>query len=48
MQKKTAPWLANHPKVRSVNYATLKDSPYHALAQKITQGKASGILSFEL
>lgn len=46
--EKTAQWLANHPKVRRVNYATLKDSPYHAIAQKITHGKASGILSFEL
>jgi O-acetylhomoserine (thiol)-lyase len=29
-----------------VAYAGLPDSPYHALANKITKGKASGILSF--
>ncbi|HAQ50628.1 MAG TPA: hypothetical protein DCR13_03665, partial [Gammaproteobacteria bacterium] len=35
-----------HPKVAWVNYATLPDSPYHATCQKITAGKASGIISF--
>lgn len=38
--------LQAHPKVTWVNYAGLADSPYHALSQKITKGKASGILSF--
>jgi len=38
--------LQNHPKVRWVSYAGLPDSPYHALAQKITRGQGSGILSF--
>lgn len=38
--------LKNHPKVAWVNYAGLADSPYHAVCQKICQGKASGILSF--
>jgi O-acetylhomoserine (thiol)-lyase len=41
-----AKYLQNHPKVAWVNYATLDDSPYKALADKITSGKASGILSF--
>src|SRR5690606_22350195 len=41
-----AEWLQKHPKVKWVNYAGLADSPYHATAQKITKGKASGILSF--
>jgi O-acetylhomoserine (thiol)-lyase len=29
-----------------VNYAGLPESPYYQLCQKISQGKASGILSF--
>lgn len=29
-----------------MNYAGLSDSPYAALAKKITSGKASGIVSF--
>jgi O-acetylhomoserine (thiol)-lyase len=29
-----------------VNYATLPDSKYNAVAKKITKGKASGIISF--
>lgn len=43
---KVARHLKAHPKVSRVNYAALPDSPYHALAQKITGGHASGILSF--
>ncbi len=38
--------LQKHPKVSWVNYAGLPDNPHHANAQKITQGQASGILSF--
>jgi len=38
--------LQNHPDVSWVNYATLENSPYKALAEKITSGKGSGILSF--
>ena len=38
--------LQQHPKVEWVNYAALPDSPFHATCQKITQGQASGILSF--
>ena len=38
--------LKQHPKVAWVNYAALPESKYHAVAQKITKGKASGIISF--
>lgn len=38
--------LQSHPQVEWVSYAGLPDSPYHALCQKITGGKGSGILSF--
>jgi len=41
-----AEYLSNHPKVSWVNYGTLKNSPYKAISEKITSGKASGILSF--
>ena len=41
-----AEYLIKHPKVAWVNYAGLTDSPYHALSQTTTSGKASGILSF--
>lgn len=41
-----AEYLNNHEKVAWVNYAALPTSPYHAMCQKITGGKASGILSF--
>lgn len=44
--EKVANWLQKHPKVNWVNYATLDDSPYKATAEKITGGKASGIISF--
>ena len=44
--EKVASWLTKHPKVNWVNYATLNDSTYKATAEKITGGKASGILSF--
>ena len=43
-----AEYLRAHPKVAWVNYAALKDSPYYQTCQKITGGKASGILSFGL
>ncbi|MEM9964528.1 MAG: O-acetylhomoserine aminocarboxypropyltransferase/cysteine synthase family protein, partial [Asticcacaulis sp.] len=43
---KLATHLKNHPKVKWVNYAGLSDSPYNALAQKISKGSGSGILSF--
>jgi len=44
--EKLAEFLQNHPKVEWVNYAALSNSPDHERCQKITQGKASGILSF--
>jgi O-acetylhomoserine (thiol)-lyase len=44
--EKLAAYLQAHPKVAWVNYAALPDSPYFATCQEITNGKASGILSF--
>lgn len=44
--QKIAEYLEGHPKVLWVNYAGLKSSPYNEMSQKITNGKASGILSF--
>ncbi len=44
--EKLAQYLTNHEKIAWVNYAALEDSPYYSLCQKITAGKASGILSF--
>jgi O-acetylhomoserine (thiol)-lyase len=44
--EKLAAYLSKHPKVSWVNYAALADSPYQVTCQKITDGKASGILSF--
>ncbi|RMG33347.1 MAG: aminotransferase class I/II-fold pyridoxal phosphate-dependent enzyme [Gammaproteobacteria bacterium] len=38
--------LQQHPKVTWVSYAGLPDSPHYLNAQKITGGRASGILSF--
>ncbi|KKC38247.1 O-acetylhomoserine aminocarboxypropyltransferase [Devosia epidermidihirudinis] len=43
---KVARHLKAHPKVEWVNYAGLPDSKFHALAQKISKGSGSGILSF--
>ena len=44
--QKLADYLMNHDKVKWVNYAALSNSPYYEACQKITGGKASGILSF--
>ena len=44
--EKLADYLMNHDKVKWVNYAALSNSPYYEACQKITGGKASGILSF--
>ena len=44
--EKLAEYLSNHDKVSWVNYAAMKNSPYFETCQKITDGKASGILSF--
>ncbi len=46
--EKVAAFLQQHPKVQSVNYATLPDSPYRETCERICGGRASGILSFEL
>ena len=44
--KKVAKYLQQHPQVKWVNYAGLKDSPYHQTCEKICGGKAAGIVSF--
>ncbi|MCA5919958.1 aminotransferase class I/II-fold pyridoxal phosphate-dependent enzyme [Pectobacterium brasiliense] len=41
-----AGYLNQHPLVTWVNYGALTDSPYKANCDKITSGKASGIISF--
>ncbi|NRA82499.1 MAG: aminotransferase class I/II-fold pyridoxal phosphate-dependent enzyme [Gammaproteobacteria bacterium] len=41
-----AHYLTQHDKIAWVNYAALPDSPYYQMCQKITGGRASGILSF--
>ncbi|WP_191602451.1 O-acetylhomoserine aminocarboxypropyltransferase/cysteine synthase family protein [Marinomonas algicola] len=41
-----AKYLNSHPNVSWVNYAALSDSPFNATCQKISAGKASGIISF--
>jgi len=46
--EKLADYLNNHEKVAWVKYAALEESPYYQTCQKITAGKASGILSFGL
>ncbi len=44
--QKVAEYLQSHPKVEWVNYAGLANSPHKATCEKITGGRASGILSF--
>jgi O-acetylhomoserine (thiol)-lyase len=44
--QKVAEYLEAHPKVSWVRYAGLASSQYNSLAQKMTGGQASGILSF--
>lgn len=41
-----AKYLDNHPNISWVNYAALANSPFQDNCQKITGGKASGIISF--
>jgi len=41
-----AEYLANHPRIKWVNYAALPDSPYREACEKICGGKAAGIVSF--
>ena len=44
--EKLATYLGSHDKINWVNYAALPDSPHYQACQKITNGKASGIISF--
>jgi O-acetylhomoserine (thiol)-lyase len=44
--EKLAVYLDDHAKVDWVNYAALPHSPHYRTCQKITGGKASGVLSF--
>ncbi|MEG0317820.1 MAG: aminotransferase class V-fold PLP-dependent enzyme, partial [Comamonas sp.] len=46
--QKIAETLQKHPKVQWVRYAGLQDHPDHAIVQKQSAGRASGILSFSL
>ncbi len=41
-----AQYLSNHKDVSWVNYAGLASSPYHDICQKMSNGLASGIISF--
>jgi O-acetylhomoserine (thiol)-lyase len=41
-----AKWLQKHPKVQSVDYAGLPESPYHNLAKKYLRNGFGGVLSF--
>jgi len=41
-----AQFLKTHPQVTWVNYAGLQDSEFYSTCQKITKGKAAGILTF--
>jgi O-acetylhomoserine (thiol)-lyase len=41
-----AQFLQQHPQVAWVNYAGLQNSKFHETCQKVTAGKASGILTF--
>jgi O-acetylhomoserine (thiol)-lyase len=45
---KVAQYLEQHPKVEWVNYAALPNSKYHDLCNRLSKGKASGILSFSI
>ncbi len=44
--KKVAEFLAVHPKVAWVSYASLKDSPYYELAQKYLPKGAGAVFTF--
>ena len=43
-----ANFLAEHPKVESVQYAGRPDHPDHALVQELMGGRASGVISFRI
>ena len=44
--RKVAEFLAAHPRVAWVSYASLKDSPYHDLAQKYLPKGAGAVFTF--
>jgi len=46
--KKIAEWLEAHPQVESVNYASLKSSPWYTNANKYAPKGVGAIVSFEL
>lgn len=46
--KAIATWLEGHPSVEKVNYAALKSSPWHALANQYAPKGPGAVLSFEL
>jgi O-acetylhomoserine (thiol)-lyase len=46
--KAVATWLESHPSVEKVNYASLPNSKYFALAQKYSPQGSGSVLSFEL
>ncbi|MEG3073619.1 MAG: aminotransferase class I/II-fold pyridoxal phosphate-dependent enzyme [Ruthenibacterium sp.] len=46
--EKAAEFLAKSEKIEFVNYPTLKNNPYHALAQKYLPNGASGVISFSV
>jgi O-acetylhomoserine (thiol)-lyase len=46
--KKIAEWLEAHPQVESVNYASLKSSPWYTAANKYAPKGVGAIVSFEI
>ncbi len=46
--QKVAEYLENHEKIAWVNYAGLKSSKYHALAEKYMPNGTCGVISFGL
>jgi O-acetylhomoserine (thiol)-lyase len=46
--QKVARFLAQHPQVESVRYASLPDNEFHAAAQKDTPKGAGAVLAFEI
>ena len=46
--KKIAEWLEAHPQVESVNYASLKSSPWYTTANKYAPKGVGAIVSFEI
>jgi O-acetylhomoserine (thiol)-lyase len=46
--KKVAEWLEAHPQIESVNYASLKSSPWYTAANKYAPKGVGAIVSFEI